>query len=475
MTKRKTIFLTVLILAAVALNLAAALIPFRLSHPDVSGSGVTEISEGTRTLLDGIGRDAEIIYYADSPDADLRTFLSRYGTAHVSVKVKKPAAPADDQTILIRSGERSRTFGLEELYCYISATTGEILSLTEYAQISAYLSQLDSGSDSYQMLMYYYGPDVLQAYFMGEPLVSAALRNLTSDTGYRTIYVPVLNTGDGADWYVSLRLEQYGFLPVRVSALSDVPAGATVWLSPTADLSGEQAEELKRFLSDGGQLFLTTSYQNTDLPNLASVLSEYGLSTSPAQNLVTDKVTTTSGSTLSAVFDGVRSEHAINEASGASFKAVYAHQINVSSVERVENAGLLRTSFSGGYTEKTEEGEDPVSESGTFYFAASAIRGESRVVWLGMQLSAMTDSYSGGGNSAYAAACFAWLGRQDADPLPGAIGQAREIPSALLNVKMSTFTTWIVIFVVLIPLALLAVALVLRYVRNKRTQPEALQ
>lgn len=47
------------------------------------------------------------------------------------------------------------------------------------------------------------------------------------------------------------------------------------------------------------------------------------------------------------------------------------------------------------------------------------------------------------------------------------------IPSALLNAKVSVFTVWIVIFVVLIPLALLALALVLRYIRNRRTEPGA--
>lgn len=471
MQNRKKAILIGLPLALVLIvNLAVNLLPYRPMHPDVSGNGIYALSDDTRRMLSAIGRDAEIIYYANSPDSDLRSFLACFANAHVSVKVEKPVSDAADQTVLLRSGDRTRTVGLTELYYYTSATTGEILSLVEYAQISAYLSQLDSGSDSYQMLLYYYGPDVMQSCFMGDAVIGAALRNLTSERGYESVYVLTGDAGSGADWYVSLRLEQYGYLPQTADSLSAVPAGATVWLTPAKDLSEAETSALRSFLSDGGRLFLTTDYQNTNLPNLAAVLADYGLSTSPEQNLVADAVTSSSGSTTSPAFPAVKSEHAINAAAGAGMTAYRAHQITVSAVDGVNNSGLLKTSGSGTYTEKNGDGE-PKSETGTFYFAASAVKGESRVVWIGMPFSAAADSYSEGGNSAYAAACLSWLGGNDGADLPQPMGSARVIPSALLNVRVSAFTVWIVIFVVLIPLALLAVALVLRYVRNKRTEP----
>lgn len=470
MQNRKKAILIGLTLALVLIvNLAVNLLPYRPMHPDVSGNGVYALSEDTRRMLSAVGRDAEIIYYANSPDSDLRSFLACFANAHVTVKVEKPVSDAADQTILLRSGDRTRTVGLTELYYYTSATTGEILSLVEYAQISAYLSQLDSGSDSYQMLLYYYGPDVMQSCFMGDAVIGAALRNLTSERGCEPVYVLTGDAGSGADWYVSLRLEQYGYLPQTADSLSAVPAGATVWLTPAKDLSEAETAALRAFLSDGGRLFLTTDYRNTNLPNLAAVMADYGLSTSPEQNLVADVVTSSSGSTTSPVFPAVKSEHAINAATGAKMMAYRAHQITVSAVDGVNHSGLLKTSGSGTYTEKNGD-DEPKSETGTFYFAASAVKGESRVVWIGMPFSAADDSYSEGGNSAYAAACLSWLGGKDGADLPQPVGSARVIPSALLNVRVSAFTVWIVIFVVLIPLALLAVALVLRYVRNKRTE-----
>lgn len=472
-SRKKAILIGLTLAAVLIVNLAVNLLPYRPMHPEVSGTGVYELSDDTRRMLSAIGRDAEIIYYANSPDSDLRSFLACFANAHVTVKVEKPASDAADQTVLLRSGDRTRTVGLTELYYYTSTTTGEILSLAEYAQISAYLSRLDSGSESYQMLLYYYGPDVMQSCFMGDAVIGAALRNLTSGRGYETVYVLTGDAGSGADWYVSLRLEQYGYLPQSVNSLSAVPAGATVWLTPAKDLSEAETATLRSFLSDGGRLFLTTDYRNTKLPSLAAVLADYGLSTSPEQNLVADVVTSSSGSTTSPVFPAVKSEHAINAATGAGMTAYRAHQITVSAVEGVNNSGLLKTSGSGSYTEKNGDGE-PKSETGTtFYFAASAVKGESRVVWIGMPFGAADDSYSGGANSAYAAACLSWLGGNDGADLPQPVGRARVIPSALLNAKVSVFTVWIVIFVVLIPLALLALALVLRYIRNRRTEPGA--
>lgn len=470
-SRKKAILIGLTLAAVLIVNLAVNLLPYRPMHPEVSGTGVYELSDDTRRMLSAIGRDAEIIYYANSPDSDLRSFLACFANAHVTVKVEKPANDAADQTVLLRSGDRTRTVGLTELYYYTSTTTGEILSLAEYAQISAYLSRLDSGNDSYQMLLYYYGPDVMQSCFMGDAVIGAALRNLTSGRGYETVYVLTGDAGSGADWYVSLRLEQYGYLPQTVNSLSAVPAGATVWLIPAKDLSEAETATLRSFLSDGGRLFLTTDYRNTKLPSLAAVLADYGLSTSPEQNRVADTVTVSSKPTVSSVFPAVKSEHAINAATDAEMMAYQAHQITVSSVEGVNNAGLLRTSYSGQYTEKN--GETVKKEEGTFYFAASAVKGESRVVWIGMPFGAADDSYSGGANSAYAAACLSWLGGNDGADLPQPVGRARVIPSALLNAKVSVFTVWIVIFVVLIPLALLALALVLRYIRNRRTEPGA--
>lgn len=463
MRNKKRLCLILTLAAVVAVNLLAYLLPYRAAHPEVSGTVVYTLSDSTRQMLSGLTRDAEITYFAESPDPDLRSFLLLYRSSHVTVKVAAPETDAADQTICIRSGERTRTLSLSELFYYSSSATGELLSLTEYAQISAYLSQLDASSDQYQMFVYYYGPDVMQAYFAGDAVVSAALRNLTSD-GTQTLWVLTGEVGSEPDWYVSLRMEQYGFLPQTVDSPAGLPAGALLWFSPKADLSEEQAAELSAFLADGGRLLLTTDYQKTDLTNLGTILAAYGLSTATVPNLVADTVSSGSGSTVSQTFSAISASHAINEAFGGRLTVSYAHRIGIAEVEGVTNAELLRTSLSGTYVE--QDGENTKNEQGCFSLAAAAIKGDSRIVWIGMQFSSALESYTGGKESAYAAACLSWLAGADGAFSP--VGQANEIPSALLNVKVATFSVWIVIFVVLIPLALLAVALIRRYIREKK-------
>ena len=74
------------------------------------------------------------------------------------------------------------------------------------------------------------------------------------------------------------------------------------------------------------------------------------------------------------------------------------------------------------------------------------------------------DYYSNDAESAYTAAILSWLAGDD---LQYPIGESHVLPSALLNVSVTVFVVWIIVFAILIPLALLAVALVRRYVRRK--------
>lgn len=464
-TKKNRLRLTLFLILVVSINVIVYLLPYRAMHPDVSGNGVYTLSNSSQALIDRLDRDVEITYRASAPDADLRSFLSLYSSSHIKVTVSEPQTSAEDQTIVVRCGDRARTLDLSELFYYASDATLELLSLTEYAQISSLLSQMDSSNEYYQTLLSSYGPDVMRSYFAGDAVVSAAVRNLTSDD-LQLLYVLTGEIGNAPDWYLSLRLAQYGFEQVAVDSLAELPDGALVWLAPKADLDETQAAALSDLLSRGGRLLLSTDYQTTDLPRLAEILATYGLSAPTVPNLVVDVVSSSSSSSMSQIFYATKNtSHAVHAAFSGSVIVNCAHKITVTEIDGVKNATLLRTSSSGGYTE--QNGEDTTSESGnTYTIAATAVKGDSRVVWLGLQFSALLDHYSDGTDSEYLSACLAWLA--EAESASSSIGQTREIPSALLNVKVSTFSIWIVIFVVLIPLALLAVALILRYARKKK-------
>ncbi len=447
---KNRILLIVLLAVVLAVNVAVCLLPYRTAHPDVSGSGVYVLSDSTKEMLSGITQNAEIIYYAKNPDADLRSFVSLFKTDRVKVTVTKPTADDTDQTIAVKCGDKTRTIALTDLYYYYSSVSGEILSASDYSTVSAYLSKLDTSSSEYSIYMTYYGPEAIGAYFLGDTVISSTLRNLTAKNA-QTVYVY-----GSLDWYVTMMLWENGIIPVTLTTLENLPTDGALWLIPPADLDDTEKAKLSTYLDGGGRLFLTTDYAKTDLPNLLSVLSAYGLSTSSSSS--------SSSSSMSSTFYAKTGSHAIADATSGSIVASYAHAIKITDTADVTATELLKTSTSGGYVEQTDG--ETVTDTGCYAFGATATKGDSRVVWIGMQFTSTLDSYSGGSNSTFASNCIAWL--NDTETLP-TVGELHEIPSALLNVKVSTFIIWIVIFVFLIPLTLVAVACVTRYVRNKKS------
>lgn len=462
-TKKRLLVLTVTLVAVVLVNVAVAFLPFRAAYPDVSGNGVYTLSEESRRLLNALDTQVELVYRANEPDPDIRSFLLQYQSRFVTVRVEAAPDAASDQTILLTSGTRASVLSLSKLFYYYSTVTGEMLSIAEYAQISGYLSAAETDDELYQSLIYYYGPNAMCSYFAGDSVISAALRNLTAED-LQMLYVFTGEQGAALDWYVTMRLEQYGFTLSTVTALSDLPSHAMLWLAPSGDLTETDAQALENHLENGGRMFLATSYQATNFPRLSAILSAYGLSTAAVPNLVLDLGSSSSGSqSMTQTFTAVKASHAINEAATGAVTVSHAHAIRIAEVEGAKPAELLRTSLSGGYVEQT--GEETKNETGCFTLAASSVKGESRVVWLAMTPTAALEGYSSGKNGAWVASALAWLCEGEvATP----IGQDCMIPSTLLNVKVSTFAVWIVVFAVLIPLGLLAAAIISRQVRNKR-------
>lgn len=458
--RKKRLFLLVTLAAVLAVNLAAAFLPYRAAHPDVSANGIYTISNTSKSLLELVERDAEITYFAADPDPDIRAFLELYRAPHVRVTVAEPDAADEDQTICLSCGDDARTVGVSDLFYYSGTTYSPMygmLSVSQYAQITAQLASLSSSDEAYESYVYFFGPDVTQAHFCGEEVITSLLRNLVGGS-LRTLYVLTGESGSTPDWYVMLRLKMHGFEARGVTDLSSLPDGALLWLTPRADLDGDGAAALKDFLSRGGRLFLTTLYSQLELPNLTEVLAVYGMSAE--QNCMVGD-----GTEVSATFSPKRADHAVNETVGSGMIVSYAHEILLSEVDGVENAPLLKTSASGQCVTVSEDGTQSVV-SGTFTVAATAVRSadSSRVAWLAMVPTSNLDYYTGNANSTYAAAMLAWLAE---DELRQPIGETRTLPSTLLNTSVTVFAVWIAVFVVLIPLVLLAVALVRRYVRKK--------
>lgn len=72
----------------------------------------------------------------------------------------------------------------------------------------------------------------------------------------------------------------YGFVETTLEGGVPADAASIMINAPTSDISTAERDALLEFLSRGGEITFITSASNLDMPNLCSILSEYGLSAS---------------------------------------------------------------------------------------------------------------------------------------------------------------------------------------------------
>lgn len=457
-SRRRFLIAALLLAALILLDLAVDLLPFRAAYPDVSGSNAYRLSDTSKRYLSGLTEDVEIVYYTaggrEGADKDLYPFLLQYADAspRVTVTLKDIAGTdAAEQSIEIRSARRTRVLRASDLFYYYNSGTGMTLSVAEYAQALQTISDAKD-TDAYQALMTLYAPSSMTAYFSGDPNLTGAIRFVLADSA------PVLciySKGVGFNQLLRQELEQGGCSLRELRELPAVPEDCDVLLlSVSEDLTEAEASALSDYLARGGAVFLNTTYDAVQIPQLSAVLSAYGLSAPSEPNLLYD------GS--SQAFNAVIGDHPVTDRFNGKFVALYAHAIQTTATEGVTQTVLLRTSENA--YKVTSSGSDP--EKGSFPLCVAAESGDSKLVWLSMTLNSLSNAYSSGANFAFTERVLGWM----TDTSVSAVSTpASAIPSSNINVSTTGFVIWIVAFVVLIPLALLIVGGTRAYLRKKRS------
>ncbi len=257
--------LTVLVLAVVIVfNLIIGQIPEAYRNVDVSSTKIYDISDTTRDLLDSLDKEVDMTILAVKDDTDERitTFLSRYAALSDKISaewidpVLHPSALTDydttENTIVVSCADTGKT---------TTVSFDDILVMDQYS--------------------YYYYGTTSYTEFDGEGQLTGAVNYVTNDTDH-TIYQ---TTGHGESTLSTtvtdlMEKNSYTLSEVNLLMTTSVPEDCDLLLmdAPTADLSEDEAQMLRDYLADGGKvmvLFGDTS--SADLPNLAGILSEYGI------------------------------------------------------------------------------------------------------------------------------------------------------------------------------------------------------
>lgn len=253
------------LIVCVAVNFGVTRLPTRYTRFDTSTDEFITLSEQSRQIVGALDTDVTLYWLvtAGSENETISLLLDRYADESGHVKIQKIDLTREpefgkqytdktifENSVIVVSGEKSDYVSYYKLYNYDD---------------SAYL---DTGK--------------LTITFEGENRLTNAIHYVTSDT-VPTVY---LLSGHGEsslsdDLDKAISNENLVTQPLTLLGQAAVPedCAALVINNPTVDLSAEDAEKVRAYLSGGGHvLLLTTNVGEGELPNLRAIFREdYGI------------------------------------------------------------------------------------------------------------------------------------------------------------------------------------------------------
>lgn len=255
---------TLIVLALlVAVNLIMDALPTSATNLDASASKLYSISDQTKNVLKTLDKDVTfyVICQEGMEDPALNTLIGHYtsGSAHIKVQyvdpdvnpgfVEKYTAELYNNSVVIASGDRELYVDYEEIYVMdteIYYSTGE--EVWEF-----------EGEDALTRGIYYVVTDNLPKVYV------------TAGHGEKEL------TETQQNYFVDENLELAG---LKLMTLAAVPedAGMVLVYLPTMDISQQERDVLQNYMNAGGKLMLVTAPSETDMPNLESLMTGYGIS-----------------------------------------------------------------------------------------------------------------------------------------------------------------------------------------------------
>lgn len=454
----------VVLVLVILVNLVVRAIPTRYTEFDLSESGLFTLSDSSKEIARNIDTDVTIYYLAETGDEDvlITKLLNNYAAqnAHIRWEGKDPALYP---TFAAQYGAQNSANGSLILTCGEKSTVLDASDLYTEDYSNYYLN----GSSSVT--------------FDGESKLTAALYRLTSGEERHAYYTT--NHGEQAlTDTLKAALENQNLAVSALDLLSgDIPDDCDLLIInvPAQDLSSagallDEMSALRSYLEQGGKLLVTTdSYNKT--PNLDALLAEFGLSR--AEGLVVEGDSSHvlnsyppyyllpdyASAAESGILDGVDKNRKV--------LLQMAQGITLTETENVISEALLTTSDSAyskaaGYEMTTIEKEngDP---DGPFTLAAYARREdtEAEVVWVNCGNMDNEGIYQVvPGNVSFLQACAATLAGQENT----ALIESKALDAAPITVANSTSVGLGLVFVILLPAAVLAVGGVVVVLRRRK-------
>ncbi|MBQ7849743.1 MAG: GldG family protein [Clostridia bacterium] len=451
----------VVIAIAVLANLMVSTLPSTTTQLDLTEQSLYSLSEQTERIAASLDKDVTmyLICNEGSEDTTILRLLERYEglSDHIRVETMDPTIHPTflDQyeldistlyanSVLLDCGGRYRLVGYDEIY------------VTEYS--------MDYYSYSYNST----------TSFDGENALTNALHYVSSDSLPKAYIL----TGHGEaelDESITAMLAQDNFDSESISLLSmdaaPEDAAAIIIHQPTSDLSEDEADLLIAYLENGGSVTLFTSYMDVQkMPQLLRMTSAMGLTAGEGIVIEGDRqmrLNRYPHYLLPEIGD-----HEITEALSAAGYYILtplAQPILETEDSTADITWLLTTSDDAyaklaGLNLTTTEKEEGDAE-GPFYVGAVA-EDAGKLLWITGDsfLDSYVDSAVSGANSNLFLNALNWMGGQE----ESISIRAKSLDATGLTVTQSDSSLWSVIMIGVIPLALVAVGVIIMMRRKRR-------
>lgn len=276
------IIMAIVIVIAVALNMAMLALPSEYTRFDVSKDRLYELSDDARDLISSYKDDIEINYIAEDGNEDeiVYELIARAATlnSHITLKkidpVKNPELVGDysaypQNSFVVKSAKRETVVSYSDIYQNKYYLNGEEISSKEYQQYMMY-AQLGYSS----------AIPTTEQHYAGESKLANALDYVCTDILPVAYYL----TGHGEqdineNFAESIEKDNILLKELKLVTSGSVPEDASCIIIniPDSDISEDEYTKLHEYIISGGNIMLHTFYKYTDMPNMYKLLGDFGM------------------------------------------------------------------------------------------------------------------------------------------------------------------------------------------------------
>ncbi|MDO4548261.1 MAG: GldG family protein [Clostridia bacterium] len=447
------------VLIAIAANMAVAALPSSITKIDVTEQSMYSLSDQTRRIVSTIEVPVTLTLIATKgqEDSTVTTLLERYQALSdlVTVETVDPTVTPSilnqyqnedlrQNSVIVKSETRDRFVSYSDIYVY------------NYTM-------------NYQTYSYDYTVD-----FDGENALTSAIHYVTS-ADLPTVYA-LTGHGETALSETAQSLVENDNMTIEdlsLLSLEAVPedADSIIIMSPQTDISSDEAEMLIDYLDAGGSIVLNTEYiASGEMENLLTVTSHMGLTATEGIIVEGDGQMCLRGYNY-YLLPTINSHDITDPLISGGYYALSPVSQGIAKLDGTQATvtSLLTTSDSAyakiaGY-EMTSTDKEDGDIDGPFDVAAASVLGEGKLVWFA-SAGIFTDevnSMVSGANYNLALNALNWMCEQ-AESISI---RSKSLETSQLTVPAAQSALFSTLFVGLVPLALLAMGLVIWY-RRKR-------